>query len=186
MINEITIDIKKYIKSKLNLGQYVFLQALYNKDYNFARIVQSTENLSLEGLERAMWIKITGLNLESIYPREKLLDLFQTIDEKLCSTWIEEWISLFPKGIKSGGYYVKSNKEDCLKKMTKFIKTRKYSKEQIFQATKNYIDRKALENYSYMMRAEYFIEKDGTSTLATEISNLGEEVNDDWTRNPLH
>ena len=65
-----------------------------------------------------------------------------------------------------------------------FLKIRKYTKKQIFEATQNYIDRKAKENYSYMMKAEYFIEKDGVSTLATEIDNLGEEdMDDNWTRN---
>ena len=80
---------------------------------------------------------------------------------------------------------MKSNKEDCLKKMIKFLKIRKYTKKQIFEATQNYIDRKAKENYSYMMKAEYFIEKDGISALASEIDNLGEEEDADWTRNPL-
>ena len=32
---------------------------------------------------------------------------------------------------------------------------------------------------------KYFIEKDNISALATEISNIGEEEESDWTRNPL-
>lgn len=182
---DLNINLKKYIASKLSLNEFVLLQCIYNKDYKEAALIQGIENINLSKLETELWIKITGLGIEDIFPRQKMLDLFQTKDEQEVDLWIEQWLELFPKGVKSGGYYVKSNKEDCLKKMIKFLKIRKYTKKQIFEATQNYIDRKAKENYSYMMKAEYFIEKDGVSTLATEIDNLGEEEDADWTRNPL-
>ena len=180
---ELNINIKKYIASKLSLSEFILLQCIYNKDYDEAKLIQGIEKINLKKLEDELWIKISGLLMEEIFPRQKMLDIFQSKDEQEISIWIESWLELFPKGVKSGGYYVRGNKEDCLKKMIKFLKIRKYTKQQIFQATQNYIDRKAKENYSYMMKAEYFIEKDGISALATEIDNLGEEEESDWTRN---
>ena len=182
---DLNINLKKYIASGLSLNEFILLQCIYNKDYKEASLIQGIEKIDLSKLEEELWIKITGLSIEEIFPRQKMFDLFQTKDEQEVVLWIEQWLELFPKGVKSGGYYIKSNKEDCLKKMIKFLKVRKYTKKQIFEATKNYVDRKAKENYAYMMKAEYFIEKDNISALATEISNIGEEEESDWTRNPL-
>ena len=183
---DLNINLKKYIASGLSLNEFILLQCIYNKDYKEASLIQGIEKIDLSKLEEELWIKITGLSIEEIFPRQKMFDLFQTKDAQEVVLWIEQWLELFPKGVKSGGYYIKSNKEDCLKKMIKFLKVRKYTKKQIFEATKNYVDRKAKENYSYMMKAEYFIEKDNISALATECANIGEEEeNNDWTRNPL-
>lgn len=179
---DLNINFKKYIASGLSLSEFILLQCVYNKDYKEAALIQGIEKIDLSKLEGELWIKVTGLSIEEVFPRQRMLDLFQTKDEQEVASWIEQWLGLFPKGVKSGGYYIKSNKEDCLKKMIKFLKVRKYTKKQIFEATKNYVDRKAKENYAYMMKAEYFIEKDGVSSLSTEIENIGEEEENDWTR----
>ncbi len=180
MKEEITINIKQWQKTELEISAFIFLQSIYNKEYDLAEILYQKWYLrtGLKDFEELLYIKITGPELEDIMPRQKMLDIFQTKDKQTVAKWIESWCEIFPKGVKSGGYYVKSNAQDCLKKMIKFIKVRKYSKEQIFQATKNYIDRKAKENYAYMMRADYFIEKDGVSALASECENINvkEEV----------
>lgn len=179
---DLNINLKKYIASGLSLNEFILLQCIYNKDYKEASLIQGIEKIDLSKLEEELWIKVTGLSIEEVFPRQRMLDLFQTKDEQEVASWIEQWLELFPKGVKSGGYYIKSNKEDCLKKMIKFLKVRKYTKKQIFEATKNYVDRKAKEDYAYMMKAEYFIEKDGVSALSTEIENIGEEEENDWTR----
>lgn len=176
MKEEITINIEQYRISKLtSIADFIAIQCIYEKKYEFLRMIIGYNVVDWEFLEKELYIKITGDSFEDIMPRQKMLDIFQTKDEQTVAKWIDSWVNLFPKGVKSGGYYVKSNAQDCLKKMIKFIKVRRYSKEQIFQATKNYVDRKAKENYAYMMRADYFIEKDGVSALATEISSLGEK-----------
>lgn len=191
MKEEIIVNTKQWKKSNLYLTDYIFLQYIYNKEYTEAEFFIMgmwdilERKLRLDMLEMELYIKITGDNLEDIMPRQKMLDIFQTTDEVSLKVWIEEWCNLWPKGVKSGGYYIRSNSQDCLKKMIKFIKLRKYSKEVIMKATKNYIDRKARENYAYMMKAEYFIEKDGMSPLATEIENINEGGQDDWTRNVI-
>ena len=173
--DEIIIDFYQYTKSQLSIAHFTFLMFIYLKEYSRAIVLLTKESIDLGWLEDNLYIKIATDQVDEIFPRQKTLDLFQSPDEKSVDTWIQEWCDLFPKGVKSGGYYIRSNKEDCLKKMIKFIKTRKYSKSIIMKATSNYIERKARENYAYMMKAEYFIEKDGMSALATEIANVGEE-----------
>ena len=94
---------------------------------------------------------------------------------------------VYPVGIKSGGYLVKSSEIDIADKLRKFFKKHKYTHEQVLEATKKYVRRKRHENWAYMQRAIYFIEKDGSSNLAAEIDNLKEDMHgeegDDWTRN---
>lgn len=178
MKEEITIDFNIYrkVSTELTLSDFVFLQCVYLKQYYIMQSLVDFGDVTPEYFESELWTKSTGDSMEEIFLRQKALDLFQSKDEQSVEEWINDWVQLFPSGIKSGGYYIRGNKEDCLKKMIKFLKVRRYNKEQVFQATKNYIARKAKENYSYMMKAEYFIEKDGISALASEISNMGEVV----------
>jgi len=83
---------------------------------------------------------------------------------------------LFPVGVKSGGYPVRSSVVDIADKLRKFFKKHKsYTQEQVLEATTKYVNRKRGEGYSYMQKAVFFIEKDGMSTLASEIDSLSEE-----------
>lgn len=183
---EIIINYKNYKFSQLPISEYIFLQLLYFKDYEKANFIAIYDFVNLKKLEEELYIKITGENIEEVFPRQKCIDLFQSKEEKTVEYWIEDWIQLFPTGIKSGGYYIKSDKADCLKKMIKFLKTRKYTKDVIFQATKNYIAEKEKVNYAYIQQAHYFIEKDGVSTLATFCANVNvKEEDGEWTRNPV-
>jgi hypothetical protein len=87
--------------------------------------------------------------------------------------WIADWIDLWPRGVKSGNYYVRGDKSSVRHKMKSFMK--KYpecSKDQIFAATKQYLQRMATDNYQYCKISDYFIFKDGASILASECENL--------------
>lgn len=88
--------------------------------------------------------------------------------EHYIRTWIDEWCNLFPKHVKSGGKLVKSDPNECLKKMTTFIKTYRYDRDLIFFATKEYIKERALDDYNYMRCATYFIHKLGVGSELAE------------------
>lgn len=95
--------------------------------------------------------------------------------------WIDEWYDIFPKGVKSGGYYtVRCDKQGCIKKLKNFIKNNpEFGKNVILQATKNYVNEAALQGYAYMKTAPYFVEKSGVSLLAgfcENVLNKTEEV----------
>jgi hypothetical protein len=82
--------------------------------------------------------------------------------------WIEEWVNIFPSGIKSGGKPVRSDAKSCLPKMISFVKEYKYDRDLIFYATREYIKQQSFKNYDYTRCAIYFIDKQGQgSDLAT-------------------
>jgi len=87
--------------------------------------------------------------------------------------WIEDWYELFPKGIKSGGYLVRTDMKSCKKKMQEFMKEYpSYDKDVIMLATKQYIVEMSEKNYSYMKLAPFFIKKEGVSMLQGYCENV--------------
>jgi hypothetical protein len=79
-------------------------------------------------------------------------------------SWIEQWVDLFPRGIKSGGKLVRSDKKECARKMGFFIKEYNYDRETIIAATKAYIESKRQEGWTFMRCATYFIYRVEEST----------------------
>ena len=89
--------------------------------------------------------------------------------------WIDEWRNLFPEGVNTAGYRYRGNKVEVLKKMLKFVTLYDFTKEEIFQATKKYVERFSVRGYNYMQQAHYFIDKkDAGSSLASECETLKE------------
>lgn len=91
--------------------------------------------------------------------------------------WIDEWLSIFPVGVKSGSKLVRSDRNMCLKKMVDVVLTTKYYKDTIMQATKEYVNSFKDSNYAYMKCATYFINKDreGSELIAMcdKVSTTG-------------
>lgn len=85
---------------------------------------------------------------------------------------VEEYRKLFPKGVKSGGYYVSGDKKACQIKLKRFLKKYDFSEEEILKATSAYVQRMAEQGYQYMQLAHFFIEKNGVSNLAAECDQL--------------
>jgi len=96
--------------------------------------------------------------------------------------WINEWRNLFPKGVNSNGYRYRGDKQGCYVKMKKFLKEHPdIPVTDIFKATKHHIDMLSLKgSISYLKLAHYFIYKDKISTLASEIENLGNSTDLDY------
>ncbi|TXG81476.1 MAG: hypothetical protein E6R13_06105 [Spirochaetes bacterium] len=86
--------------------------------------------------------------------------------------WVQEYIDLWPKGIKSGNRLIRPNLTSAKNKLNTFINKYKYSKEDILKATKKYINEFAEHNYKMITCGDYFIEKFGSSLLASYIDNL--------------
>lgn len=124
-------------------------------------------------LESMGIIKITGLHRISLRPLGEELLGFNEVDRITQTSEIIR--DLFPKGVKSGGFPVRSSLVDIETKLKKFFKKHKYTHEQVMEATRRYVNRKKQENYAYMQIAAYFIEKNGISALASEIDNLNDE-----------
>jgi hypothetical protein len=80
-------------------------------------------------------------------------------------------LDLWPEGIKSGGYYVKSDNHAVARKMKRFFKQYPYSKEDVFEVTKHYLQIKQNEGWKGIQLAHYFIDKEGLSNLAMYCKN---------------
>ena len=167
------IDDKQLIKSGLTPTAYITLQAIKYEEKNILQYLNNLKILEIviQQLEKSGYLKITGPDKSKDFIlRKKALSLFSQSEVE---EWYEEWRNLFPSGTNSGGYYYRGNKQEVLKNLKKFTKKYpKYTKEEIFNATRKYIARCKLRN-SYMMLAHYFIEKQGVgSTLLTELENV--------------
>lgn len=125
----------------------------------------------LKYLEEEGWLKIQP-NGEVIL-RQKFTDFIKEREDLLnVSTWIDEYHSLFPKGIYNNGRPVRASKSVCLNKMIKFIKAnKKITKEDIIEATRMYILGKERDGWKYTTCSDNFISKDGNSILLSLIED---------------
>ena len=125
-------------------------------------------------LESKGYLKVTN---EGIDIREKTIKLFYkgTPTDESVDEWITEWRELFPKGIKSGGRPVRGDKQGVIKKMKTFMKANpKITKQQIMDATRQYVFESSLKSYSYIICADYFISKNGSSMLGAMAEDIEE------------
>jgi hypothetical protein len=161
------LDIKN-VPEDLIFPSYILLQLLYEKHYTEIELIQSSCMEYFLDLEAKKYIKLLGKPANWVI-RSKTSNLFknstiQQSDTKLLAETIRE---IFPKGVKSGGYLVKSSVSDIEDKLKKFTKKYKYSDTIIIEATKRYVKEFQANNYRYMLLAKYFISKeDKGSTLA--------------------
>ena len=129
-----------------------------NKDYLLSNFKVTNKFIDIFMEHKPEEIKSSGSNVED---------------------WIDEWYNLWPKGIKSGGYPVKSGVKGCLVKMKKFIKEYpNYNKDIIMKATNDYISYSRMNNYRFMQLAHYYIYKNSISTLASNCELIEEGGND--------
>jgi len=168
---ELVIDFKLLRENNLTPDTYCLLMSILLKEpYEF--ISGDSLRITLNYLEREGWCKVTE---EEVILRQKFLKLVDATDTSPgnVESWIDEWRELFPKGVKSGGRPVRGDKQGVLKKMKGFCKKYpNYKKKDIIDATKLYVFEKSRDRYNYMQCADYFIDKNNTSLLASFIEDL--------------
>lgn len=186
----IEINLTDINESGLSLNDYFICYCIYhNRKDLILDYIKSHKGFSIQEiqeLEDNGWIKIINKSEKIIFENLQIEEKFRIFVEKKDKPekdWINEWLEMFPKGVKSGGYYIKTDLNGCRKKMKKFTSTHpEYTKETIIKATQNYINRCEHNGYQYMKIAPYFIEKDGVSMLSGEceaiITNIDEYTND--------
>lgn len=194
--------LKKLRDNDIDFSQYILLYSLFHGDkqyaeeYNKVEIYDSHQGIQklihlgflarvelLEGTSRYTDFTnnnlfITKLGIERFFNESTSAPSNESILPKYKILWIEDWYDLFPKGIKSGGYYVRTSIKDCDKKMFKFlIDNSEFTKDIILEATKNYIEDMKSKNYSMMKLAPNFIYKDGISMLSGACEAYVQGVN---------
>lgn len=188
------VNVTQLINCGITIEEYLLLRLIYTKQDTLLREYMSVRGsykkgtfetlLSLGYLKDNEFDKKpdgeTSYTFNLLEVTDKFLEDFpqnpevKTIKVNILNSddFIQEWFDLWPKGIKSGGYYLRTDLLGCSKKMTKFCNNYpEYTKERILEATKSYLDKYKIKGYDYCKLAPYFIEKDGISTLAGECEN---------------
>ena len=182
----ILISLKKLINQNISADEYIVLYLLnISENWKLKQYLEIIDvdiaEITKSLIERKFLRKIndndsveTG-NLEVTNVLKNFLKK-KSNDEDV-EEWITEWYGLWPSGIKSGGYYLKTDKKGSLRKMKKFLVFNpEYDKEIIMKATKNYLLEQSIKGYAYTKLAPYFIDKDGLSILAGECEVLENNI----------
>jgi hypothetical protein len=181
---KIEIDLEKLHKNELTPNQHIYLKLLFAADKDgLSRIFElENEKKIKDDLFKLYQKGFIKLNIEEdgrVFNLDIIIDLISSVDQSVkdyvkadisdydkFDEFIEEWYALFPKGVQVGRYPVRSGLSGCRTKMLKFVKKHKqYSYDQILMATKKYIESHRRDGFKFMKLANYFIEKDGVSTL---------------------
>jgi len=190
MIDQRYLTIYEQFQPHMSFMEFILFILVYEEKYDFLRIAHNDNFIeftqSIRRLEASGLVKWHGENPEEITLRKTGEELFKkhvgtkkkVTTAKEVSQWVESWREIFPEGVNAGGFRYRGDKAEVIKKMIKFVNTHDYTLEQIFQATRDYVDRFSLKGYAYMQQAHYFIEKRGVgSTLSAECEGLTEKSN---------
>jgi|11_taG_2_1085331.scaffolds.fasta_scaffold37664_2 hypothetical protein len=166
---EIIFNLEDVKSAGLPILQYFILYCI-NNDIPLGNVGNTNEDLVYlqnEGYIRVVESKIT-LKLKSV-------KLFESNDKQPISEFVAEWRGLFPSGM-TWGRPTKGSKSSCVKKMTKFMKNnKKVARVDILNATRFYIDNKMRGGVYEGQSADYFIDKNGDSTLEGVIEHIKEK-----------
>ncbi len=183
-MNKIEIDLSNLTKLKISVEGYVVMFCKrYNNEELLLKYVKDCHKISTESLVSLVvsgYIEVKldkdgKYTLSQIILTEKGESLFP--DKSDVKDWIETWYNLWPKGVKSGNFMVRTDPKECLKKMSKFCKEHSsYSKGIIIAATKKYLDGVREKDWAYCKLAPYFIYKDGMSMLEGYCSEVYNNV----------
>jgi hypothetical protein len=200
-MNNLSLLIKILLNNNIDFQEYVLLYALKHNNFEILYDYHDVENYTNYTISNLIQKKLiakktncdTSVSLDDLYKSNLELtsngelifkDSIKSApsNEKLFPykvTWIDEYYDLFPKGIKSGGFYVRTSIQDCSNKMFKFLNDNsEFTKDIILAATKNYIKDCEARNYDKMKLAPYFIFKDGTSMLSGYCEAYVQGIND--------
>ena len=190
-----------YKRAELRMYEFSLLVLIYEQNHEYLNEIHNNNfidfNTGIKYLETQGFVKQHGEQPSDITLRKSGEDLFNKYYGKkkkkaitrgvFVHTWIDIWREIFPPGSNTGGYRYRGNRLEALKKMTKFVDLYDFTNEEIFQATKNYVDKFALKGYMYMQQAHYFIEKkDSGSTLASECEGVRERDVEQVNVEPKH
>ena len=178
------IDSKEIAKHNLTLSQFFIIMAvktgLTNRDLPSLKAKEVLRDLgtsSLNGYPYAIAANWNDIADSILLDSEKVVNNDKNLEDLATAL-----IDIFPKGKKPGtNYYWKSNKTEVVLKLKKFFKVygaKRYSYDDIIEATKRYV---ACWNgdYQLMRLLKYFIMKEDGSDLATFLENK-DETDDNW------
>lgn len=187
------VDVERLVDEGISLDQYFLCQFIYlqeNKilNYYLEQFGTFSTRDDFNNLIDSGYLELhdpkKGFVFSNLFITKKYINKFVEKEVKsvfvkeVIEDWIDLWYSLFPKGVKSGGYLIRSDKNGCLNKMKKFCKKYPdFTKEIILKATSDYIDYYRMRNWNYVSLAHYFINKNDTSVLAGQCEMILDKIN---------
>lgn len=195
----VEINIEKLLDYGVSINQYLFLQFVYQQQQTMFEAYMTVFDEAVIYEEKKMVVHFfnrddldflisqdylllykaeLGYRFSNFRVTQKFIDHFvekpfiSKLDKEKVEDWIDEWYELWPKGVKSGGYLVRSDKNGCTNKMKTFVKNYGFSKEIIIRATKDYINHLRMSNFAYIQLAHYFISKNNVSSLAASCEDV--------------
>lgn len=159
-------DYEKILDIEITPNQHFLLGVIDSKNKElFLRYTKIEREDKLKNDLYLLWTKglIEGFDEKNyLINFDNLIVNTSTIKVQIPSEdpfYLECW-ELFPKGIKTGGYPVRSDKKEFSKKLQRFEKEYpEYNRELIKQAFEIYIEDFRKKNYEFMTTSAYFIFK---------------------------
>lgn len=168
MTTKITINIEKIRNLKLTPNQYLYLVCLVgNIDPWFEISPEEFDNL-----QEKSYIKNTDKGVVVRMKSTKLINQNGISSSEDIEEFVDNYRALFPSGVKTYGYPVKGDKQECIKKMKKFLATHDYTQQEILEATRSYLVLKKKDLWKGTQLAHYYIEKDEISNLASMCEDI--------------
>ena len=198
-MKKIEIDLDRYVKvsNELSIRDYLVLYIKFLNKLNylpalFHNTMEYHDCLRL--LETRQYIKITDdciiygdnaqINVECFELRAKSTQIME-IKSINYAELANKLRDIFPAGIRGGGgKLVRSPELAVTYKLKKFFNYYPDVKEEaIIKATTNYIENRRRNNWLYITQLDFFIFKDNVSMLYSELENMRETIDEDWTKN---
>ena len=184
-MENITVPMRLLAELKLGPSLYCYLYTL-SKGLPFECVEPSVRQQMDTHLQLHGWLVLLP-NAPQLTPKavDMLTDAARSIASfvvktptqayKLVPEWIDEWRALWPTKVKSGGRRVRGDKQGVTKKMTTFMASYpKTTKDEVFEATKQYLHEKRQVDWHMITCADYFISKNNTSLLAGAVEEVAE------------
>lgn len=172
------LNTTKLDRLELTPNQYTIVWAIANNKIEQITSVYMPDEVDIAVLESKGYLR-APTTASSVFG-------FDGENIKLCQKhigtdldFVEDWIKLFPEGIKSGGYYVRSSEKGVKKKFMTFFNQYDFSPEEVMRSTEKYIEEMRSKGWRGIQLAVNFIEKDGNSNLANYCTEMGKEPDSD-------
>lgn len=155
------LDTKFFIPYQIEIKNLINLNIIELDSVNegFLKIKNSLWSSTINSIFSIMANKKEAKASKSNYEKTAKVEVVQ---------WIDEWLSLFPKGLnKIIGYDIHGNRTECINRMSKFRRDNfdRFNKDTIIKATKLYLKERERERWQYSKKNVKFIYDENGSML---------------------
>jgi hypothetical protein len=166
------LRLERLVEAGVTVNQFMLLALIEANlipecvERDFDDLLKLQEELFLKILDNRVVLRAKGQRLLAVKD--------STIKSDDLLSLSKELMDLFPKGNKPGtNYRWKGTLANVAVKVKKFVsKYPQYTREEIINATRNYVDSFKYEDTRYMQLLIYFIEKNEISKLAEAIESM--------------